>query len=87
MKLKHVVGGAGVALCTASWIALGAGFVIGVDIKVWTILVTIAAIATELMFWGLAVMLGLTVFEARRKIWRSLTRPFRGQEERREGSK
>lgn len=76
MNLKHVLGGAGLAICIASWIALGIGFALRVDITVWTILVTAAAIATELMFWCVALMLGLTVFEARRKIWRAVTRPF-----------
>jgi hypothetical protein len=77
MKLKHMIGLAGLAVFLAAWAAVGAGFLLRVDPVTWTVLVVIAAFASEALIWCLAAMLGLTVFEARRRIWRWMTRPFR----------
>jgi hypothetical protein len=77
MKLKHVIGLTGLAVFLLAWTAVGVGFVLRVDVTTWTILVVIAAFASEALIWCTAAMLGLTVFEARRAIWRFLTRPFR----------
>jgi membrane protein YdbS with pleckstrin-like domain len=73
VKIRNLIGGAGVAVCGAAWIAVAVGYFIGVGLATWTVLVTIAAVSIEVMFWALAVMLGLTVIQARRKIWRWMT--------------
>lgn len=77
MKLKHLIGLAGATVFLLAWLAVGAGFLLGVDRTTWTILVVIAAFASEALVWCIAAFLGLSVFEARRAIWRFLTRPFR----------
>jgi hypothetical protein len=77
MKLKHVIGLAGAAAFLAAWTAVAIAFVLRVDPRTWTILVVVAAFASEALVWCLAAMLGLSVFEARRSLWRVLTSPFR----------
>jgi hypothetical protein len=74
----------GLTLCVGAWVAVGVGFAVHVDIRTWTILVTVAAVATELVFWCAALMLGVTVFEARRKIWRAAKRALLGREDMRQ---
>jgi hypothetical protein len=77
MRLKHWIGILGAAVFLLAWGALAVAFVVKVELALWTTLVVIAAFASEAMIWCLAAMLGLSVFEARREIWRTLTRPFR----------
>jgi hypothetical protein len=77
MKLKYLIGAVGLAVFLAAWAAVGVAFALRVDPTTWTILVVIAAFASEALVWCLAAMLGLSAFEARRAIWRFLTRPFR----------
>jgi hypothetical protein len=64
-----------VALLLA-WGGLLAGFAIGVSKTVWFMLVTMAAIATEVAFWVVAAILGISVVQARGRIWAWLRRPF-----------
>lgn len=78
MKLKHLVGIAGLAAFLASWIAVGVGYVIGVEKSTWVVLVVIAAFASEGLFWCVAFMLGLGIVDARKKIWRRLKESFGG---------
>ena len=59
-----------------AWGGLFAGFVIGVSKTVWLVLVTAAAIATEVSFWVVAAILGISVVQARGRIWAWLRRPF-----------
>ena len=75
MKLKHLIGIAGLTAFLASWIAVGLGFAIHVNKSTWVILVVIAAFATEALIWCIAAMLGLGILEARKKIWRWLKKP------------
>ncbi|MGD2131921.1 MAG: hypothetical protein PVI23_03955 [Maricaulaceae bacterium] len=77
MKIKHLIGLAGITVFFAAWAGVAVGYALGVDVTVWTTLVVIAAFASEALIWCLAAMLGLTVFEARRKIRSWLARPFR----------
>ena len=77
MKLKHLIGLAGGAAFLAAWVAVAIGYLLQVGPATWTLLVVIAAFASEALIWCLAAMLGLTVFEARRAIWRRLAAPFR----------
>lgn len=73
MTHKRIVGILGAVLLVAAWAAVGVGLLLQVDRQLWTYLIIAAAIATEVFIWCMALMLGLTIFEARRKIWRSLT--------------
>ena len=77
MTLKHLIGHTGAVVCLAAWTAVGVGYLLHVGVTTWTVLVVIAAVSSEALIWCLAAMLGLSVFEARRAIWRMLTRPFR----------
>lgn len=76
MKLKHLIDLTGAVVFLAAWAAVGVGYVLHVEVTTWTALVVVAAFASEALIWCLAAMLGLSVFEARRRIWRWLTGPF-----------
>jgi hypothetical protein len=76
VKLKHLIGIAGLTVFLASWIAVGVGFAIHVDKSTWVILVVVAAFATEALIWCIAAVLGLGILEARNRIWRWLRKPF-----------
>ncbi len=57
----------------AAWIALGVGLYLDVSRQTRIILAVVAALATEALFWSIAATLGLSVFEARKRIWRKIT--------------
>jgi len=67
-----LVGGA--AICLGCWIALGIGIAMEVSKGTLFVLAMLAAVATEGLFWLAAAVLGVTVFQARRRIWNVLTR-------------
>lgn len=69
VALSIVVGVAAVA----AWIALGVGLYMDVSRQTRIILAVVAAVATEALFWSVAATLGLSVFEARKRIWRKIT--------------
>lgn len=61
-----------------AWAALAVFyFVTTPSISDWTMAVAVVAVATEIAFWATAAMLGLSVWEGRKAIWRFITRPFR----------
>ncbi|GAA0634305.1 hypothetical protein [Brevundimonas lenta] len=60
-----------VAVC--GWISLGVGLYLDVDRGTRLILAIVAAVSTELLFWISAAALGVSVFEARKRIWRKIT--------------
>ncbi|MFT4956455.1 MAG: cytochrome c biogenesis protein CcdA [Brevundimonas sp.] len=57
----------------AAWIALGVGLYLDVSRQTRIILAVVAAVATEALFWSVAATLGLSVLEARKRIWRKIT--------------
>lgn len=63
-------------VCLLAWIAVAVGFALGVDRATWFVLVTLAAVATEALVWLSALLLGLRVFEARRRLWLALRSRF-----------
>ena len=67
--LSIVVGVAAVA----AWVALGVGLYLDVSRQTRIILAVVAAVATEALFWSIAATLGLSVLEARKRIWRKIT--------------
>ena len=59
------------AVC--GWVSLGVGLYLDVDKGTRLILAVVAALATEVTFWTCAAALGVSVFEARKRIWRKIT--------------
>ena len=59
------------AVC--GWVALGIGLWMDVERTTRLILAIVAAVATEALFWTVAAALGVSVFEARKRIWRKIT--------------
>lgn len=57
----------------AAWIALGVGLYLDVSRQTRIILAVVAAVATEALFWSVAATLGLSVLEARKRIWKKIT--------------
>ena len=70
---RWLLAGAG-AICLICWIALGLGIFMQVSRGTLLILATLAAVTTEGLFWLAAAVLGVTVFQARRRIWNWLLR-------------
>lgn len=58
----------GVALCAASWAAFAFGMVIGVGSGTRIALLTAALLISEGLFWLAAALLGVTVFQLRRRL-------------------
>ena len=56
-------------ICLACWVALGIGFFMEASRGTLLVLATVTALATEGLFWLAAAIFGVTVFQARRKIW------------------
>jgi len=44
----------------------------------WTMAVVAGVVALEIAFWTTAAVLGLSLIESRKAVFRFLTRPFRG---------
>ena len=59
------------AVC--AWISLGVGLYLDVGRSTKLILALVAALATEVTFWTVAALLGVSVFRARSLIWRKIT--------------
>lgn len=57
----------------AAWSALGIGLYLGVERGTRLILAIVAAVTTEALFWTVAALLGVSVVEARKRIWRKIT--------------
>ncbi len=73
MSIKKIIALVAVLVCISAWTAFGVGMFLDVSTTMKTVLLTVAAFATEGLIWAMAFVLGLTVFEARQKIWRFLT--------------
>lgn len=59
------------AVC--GWVSLGVGLYLDVPKGTRLILAVVAAVATEALFWTCAAALGVSVFEARKRIWRKIS--------------
>lgn len=57
----------------AAWIALGVGLYLDVSKSARVTLAVVAAVSTEGLFWTTAALLGVSVVEARKRIWRRIT--------------
>lgn len=71
-RKKWWVVGSGAVVCLLAWLALAIGLALDVEFTERLVLVTVAAVATEALIWLTAGTFGLSVFEARRSIWRYL---------------
>lgn len=60
-----------------SWLSLMGLFFFDPSLKVWTIAVTGVAVVTEIGIWITAGILGLTMWESRKRILGSLAKPFK----------
>jgi len=58
--------------CLLSWLALGAGIALSVSTGAMFILATLAAVTTECVVWLTALLLGVSGYQARQRIWRRL---------------
>ncbi len=62
----------------ALWIGIGVFYVVAEPaLKEWTLAVTAGAIGLEVAFWTTAAILGVSLFESRKAVFRFLTKPFR----------
>ena len=77
MKYKKVILYSAIAATAATWIVTGLGLAFGVDKTTFIIMVAAAAIATEVLFWAVAIVFGISVFESRKKIWHWLKTKLR----------
>lgn len=62
-----------VVCAVGAWVSLGVGLYLDVERSTRLILAVVAAVATEVLFWTCAAALGVSVFEARKRIWRRIT--------------
>jgi len=62
----------------AVWIGVGIYyFAADPTVSEWTIAVTAGALSLELAFWITAAVLGTTLWQSRKAVYRFLARPFR----------
>nr|WP_316628948.1 hypothetical protein [uncultured Brevundimonas sp.] len=71
--LKLLAGLLAVAAVCA-WVSLGIGLYLDVDRGARITLAIVAAVSSEALFWTVAALLGVSVVEARKRIWRRITR-------------
>lgn len=76
MGYKKLVLAVTAGVVVLAWVALGAGLILQVDKPVHITLVLVTALATEVGFWITAAVLGIAVFEARRRVWQFIKSPF-----------
>jgi hypothetical protein len=71
-----IVAGLG-TVCAASWLAVCVGFFVRFSLRIWTVIVSAAAISTEALLWVMAAALGVAVIQARHRLWASVVKPLR----------
>lgn len=77
MKLKKVIVAGVWLLAVAIWAGIAAFYFTEPSVKEWTIAVAVGAVALEVAFWTTAAILGITIVQSRKAVFRFLTRPFR----------
>jgi hypothetical protein len=58
--------------CLLSWVALAAGIALKVGTGTMLVLATMAAVTTEGTVWLAALLLGVSAYQARRRLWKKL---------------
>ncbi|GEM_PF-3097517 len=79
--VRRAVFGLAAAACAACWAyTFGTLAISGrPSVAEWTAMVTVSAIATEIMIWTGAFTLGWAAFANRRRLWERVTARFGGQ--------
>ncbi len=79
MGLKKLIVASVWLAVLALWIGIGVFYIAAEpELKAWTLAVTAGAIGLELAFWTTAAILGVSLFESRKAVFRFLAKPFRG---------
>ena len=60
-----------------AWLGLFAFRATGPDLQTWTLTVTGVAILTEVGFWSTAAIMGVSLWESRKRVFGWLAKPFR----------
>lgn len=63
--------------CVLSWVALAVGIALEAGTGAMLVLATLAALTTEGTVWLAALLLGVSVYQARRRLWEKLRRSLR----------
>lgn len=77
LKWKWVLPVVAGAISLTAWITFAVGVAADWSKPVMIVLATIGAFGLEGVIWGTALALGISVFQARRALWRRLTSPLR----------
>jgi hypothetical protein len=78
LKFRRIILAALGSICLGSWSAVCVGFFVRFSLRAWTGIVAAAAVSTEMLFWALTAVLGVTVLQARRRRAGSLKAGRRG---------
>jgi len=73
---KWILKGIG-AVVVAAWLSLLLGMSLDIERGTWIVWVTAVALITEVAIWATAAVLGIAVLQARKAVWRWISRPFR----------
>lgn len=71
--LRKLALGLAVLVFGASWAGVAIAYLNDASVTEFTVAVTIAAIATEVLIWALAFIAGWSAFANRRALWRRIT--------------
>ncbi|MCK9487948.1 MAG: hypothetical protein M0Q42_00835 [Xanthomonadales bacterium] len=66
------------AACLLSWVALAVGIGLKVGTGAMLVLATLAAVTTEGTIWLAALLLGVSAYQARRRLWEALRKRVPG---------
>lgn len=64
-------------VCLLSWVALAVGIGLKVGTGTMLVLATLAAVTTEGTIWLAALLLGMSAYQARRRLWEKLRKRMR----------
>jgi hypothetical protein len=76
-NFKWIIFAALGSICSAAWVTVGVGLFIRFPLPIWTCVVTVAAVSTEVLFWALAAALGVSALQARHRLRAWIIKPFR----------
>jgi len=75
-KWKKILLYASIGLFGASAIAAGVGFAVGVEETTFLFLLGAVGLSLELVFWAVAIVFGISMYESRKKIWAGIKSKF-----------
>ncbi|MCF7750794.1 hypothetical protein KQ945_08550 [Bacillus subtilis subsp. subtilis] len=68
-KAKKTILAVGGAVCVAAWATVVISAAIGIGTTTRIVLLSVALLVTEAVFWGAAALLGMTVMQLRRNLF------------------